>query len=140
MTFSRTKMQIQAENLTPKIHDENKTCEKKKTWITSGIVISINEGNKLHEERHKDWKNVELQTICRTYRNNLNLHTKKTKETFFKDKIEKNRNNSKKRWGALRESTDQNNKETGIREVCLENNGISFDPLEKANSLINITI
>ncbi|KAG5865987.1 hypothetical protein JTB14_034244 [Gonioctena quinquepunctata] len=108
-------VEILADSLTQKIQTcaeksmvKIKYVKKKKIWVTSGIITitSINKRNKMNKERHIDWENFELQSKYRT----LNLLIKKTKGTFFKDKIDNNKNNPKKLWETQRASTNENNK------------------------------
>lgn len=97
--------------------------QKKKPWITKGLVISIKKRDKLFQNYIRNPMNDELKKTYLTYRNKLNALIKKTKYEYFKNKIEKNRNCSKVLWNVVNEYTNTNRKENSNTDKLVLDNG-----------------
>ncbi|KAJ8952344.1 hypothetical protein NQ318_017238 [Aromia moschata] len=68
---------------------------KRKEWITSGLVTSINRRDKMYAETQNDPDNAELLTKFKKYRNTLSALIKKAKINYFKKQIDQQCQSSK---------------------------------------------
>lgn len=108
---------------------------KKKAWVTNGLVNSIKTRDRLFQNYIKNPLNQELKQDYINYRNKLNALIKKTKHDYFKNKIEKNKFDSKNLWNVVKEYSNTNKKDddTDINKIILDNGEEVNDKIAIAN-------
>ena len=82
-------------------------------WITPAILCSINTKNKLYRKFMMN-KNVRNETRYKKYRNLLVGVIRDAKTIYFKDSIEKNKNNGKMTWQLLNTAINKQKNKTTI--------------------------
>ena len=85
-------------------------CKKRiiKPWITQALLISIRQRDKLRKLVAKNPNNPNLLNNFKAYRNLLTKLTNKAKTSYFKQKFEQHKNNSKKTWELIRKASNEN--------------------------------
>ena len=112
--------------------------KKIKPWITTGLVKSIRQRDKLKKELSKDRNNLELLNAYKQYRNYLNSLIKKTKGDYYKNKLHEYKNDPKNLWKTINEglSNYKNNQNINLKD----NNIIYSDKKTVANIFNNYFI
>lgn len=93
--------------------------KKIKPWITTGLIKSINERNKLKEKLRKN-HTVQLEMEYKCYRNKLNTLIKRVKSDYYQNEITKADGNYKKVWNIINDVTGKR-KRSAIENVLLNN-------------------
>ncbi len=103
-------------------------------WMTNGLLNSSRKCDKLYKKvcglEHVNPKHLEYKK----YRNIYNGLKRKAKLTYYRNKIEQFRHNSKKLWGVLRDITGKTNDKTGISDTFLINGKTVTDPSVISNN------
>ena len=94
------KQSITKKNIKVKIH------HKIKPWITNGIIISIKNRDKMKKRLLRNYS-TNLENAYKAYRNQLQSIIKYTKNNYYRDKIQSNKNNLKKIYQFIAEATDR---------------------------------
>lgn len=122
------------QNLATTITKINSKNKKRKSWITMGIINSINKRNKLKQQVLRDPTNQQLLDYYKRYRNLLNTCIKNTKATFYKTAILKAPKDTKHLWNTVRDSINNNFKKKESIDMVLGNNG---EKLNKITDIVN---
>lgn len=86
--------------------------KKRKSWITNGIINSINRRDKMYQQLLREPNNDILMLNYKKYRNLVTSLIKKAKIDHYKEKIEQNKNSTKNLWSTVKEicsTTTKNN-------------------------------
>lgn len=109
---------------------------KRKSWITTGLMTSLKYRDYLHKKVLKSPQNTLLKNQYITYRNYLNTLIKKTKEQYYKKKINENINNNSKIWATTNEILNRTKNEHNIiKEIRTERGEMLTDAKKIANNL-----
>lgn len=92
---------------------------KRNSWITKGIIKSIETKNNLYKKHKKDINNREQEKEYKTYRNKLNLIIKNTKIQYYRTQINNNKNNSKNLWTSVKNICNEGKKMNSINKIKL---------------------
>lgn len=79
-----------------------KSENKRKKWITAGLVKSISKKNALHREYKEDPQNNWKKQRYLDYRSLINKLIKIAKRDFYQDEIKNSRNSSKQLWETVK--------------------------------------
>ena len=98
---------------------------KKKPWITAGLINSTKIRDNLYKKWKKDKNNEILSTQFKNYRNLLNNLIKETKNKYYSNEIHKSKGDTKHLWKVINENRSKSNKSsTVINEIQHENKKI----------------
>lgn len=100
------------------------THKKIKPWITSGLIQSIRNRDKLKADFLKRKDDVVKFQQYKTYRNKLNSLLRRTKAQYFYNKLNEYKTDAKKTWRLINEGLD---KHTQKKKICLNINGKSIE-------------
>lgn len=92
-----------------------KSSNKLKPWITNGIIISIKKRDKM-KKHLKNNSNIKKVDEYKNYRNNLNKLITKTKNDYYKQKINENIQDVGKIYKIVSDVTNQNNQKESVIE------------------------
>lgn len=113
---------------------------KLKPWITQGLINSIRYRDLLKRKLNKTYS-VELDNNYKKYRNFLNNLIKKTKNDFYKAKIESAQKNYKKIWHVVNDITNGSKNNNNQINNIVDNNATPIsDDKQKANYLNNFFV
>lgn len=76
---------------------------KLKEWITTGIVISIGNREKLSAKIRSMPFDIKLKQYYKSYRNILNKIVQQSKQLFYQNKLKHDRSDSKLVWNIINE-------------------------------------
>lgn len=108
--------------------------KRKKPWITQGLVISIKNRDKLFQKHLRHPQNEQFKLEYITHRNKLNCLIKKAKYSYFKSKIDCNKNCAKTLWNVVKDfSNNYKNEDKNIDKIITENEDEVIDPEEIGN-------
>lgn len=86
-------------------------------WITLGLINSMEVRDKLYK-KYKRNKDEGLYSRYKEYRNMITKLTRELKQMYYRDIIDKNKNNSKKIWAAVNNYSNKQTKVSGeLREI-----------------------
>ena len=97
-----------------------------KPWITKGILTSIRQKDKIHEEmiKAKNSPNKRLKlSLYKKYRNIIVDFLKKSKESHYRKYFEDNKRNCKAVWNGINEIIYSKSKANAWEANCLLING-----------------
>ena len=77
--------------------------KKRKSWITNGIINSINKRDNIYQKILREPNNDILKLNYKKYRNTVTSLIKKVKIDYYKEKIEQNKTSSKNLWSTVNE-------------------------------------
>lgn len=106
---------------------------KRKSWITNGIINSINTRDRMFQRLLKDPNNKQLAEDYKNYRNFTTKLIKKTKVNYYKNKINENKNNSKNLWETVKDICKQSRQQNKIDYIKNNNGDKIQDPKLIAN-------
>ena len=109
--------------------------KKRKSWITNGLITSINHRDRMYQQVQRYPENRIIKENYTTYRNTVNNLIKKTKIDYFKRKIESNKKNSKNLWDTVKEICSSNKSQDNIRTICDE--GQIIDDMKSITNRFN---
>lgn len=113
-----------------------KQNKKIKSWITNGLIESIRHRDKLKKKLLKNYS-IELDIEYKNYRNALNKLIVKQKNTFYKNKINNNKNNIKKIYEIIKDATNESEGDTR-KKICIKNSeGNDFKTTEEMANYCN---
>ena len=96
--------------------------QRRKPWITNGILKSISIKNKLYKKFLKSKDSFWYQRY-KYYRDTLNRLIRKSKNNHYKSYFEIFKNNSKKIWSGINELISKSSK-TANNEISIKVNGV----------------
>ena len=96
--------------------------QRKKPWITNGILKSISLKNKYYKKFLKS-KDPYWYQQYKYYRDTLNHLIRRSKKNHYKSYFEIFKTNSKKIWKGINELISKSNK-TACNKISIDNNGI----------------
>lgn len=113
-----------------------------KPWMTNGILQSINTRDKLNYKCKKFPNNLILKDEYKKYRNHCNFLIKYTKESYYRNKLEENKNNLRETWKVIKEAANIKPQQSAISSIKTDNGLIDAnqDPLSVANLFNNYFI
>ena len=104
-------------------------------WMNSMILELIRERDRLLYKSNKNKGNKELRKEFNSIRNKVQHEIRKAKTNFFKDKIEKNKDNPKNLWKQLK-SLGYSSKSKNNSKIVLDiENESCFEPKKIANHM-----
>lgn len=106
---------------------------KRHPWMTNGLIKSIYEKNRLYKNLQKNPDNINLLNKFKQYRNKLTELIKRTKENYYKEQINKNKNCAKNLWKCINENK---NKKTIINSLKNKSGVLIENKAEIANTFI----
>lgn len=106
---------------------------KRKPWITTALVQSINVKNELYKQHHINKNDKHLENQYKSYKNKLNTLITKAKRNYFKMQIERNKSSSKLLWETIKNICNQSKSETKISEIKINADEIITDKYEMSN-------
>lgn len=92
----------------------NKNCAK--PWITSGILNSTKQKDKLYKKWLK-CRDVTAETSYKRYKNKLTLIIRSAKNRYFVSKFTELKSDLRKTWCLIRNIMNGNNNKTGVKEM-----------------------
>ena len=95
--FTETFKSLYDECIPPKKCMVNRKKVPLSPWITKGLLKSINKKNKLYKQYMKSPTVVNFQKF-KSFKNKLNMLTRKSKRMYLYSKFEKSKNNMKETW------------------------------------------
>ncbi|XP_074035242.1 uncharacterized protein [Leptinotarsa decemlineata] len=112
---------------------------KRKVWITDGIIRSIIERDRLFTKYRNNMSDTVSKEEYLNYRNTLNSLIKSRKKSYYRQKIENNKNSSQALWNTIKTlNKNQNNK--GIDQIIDENGHLTVDKEEISDIFNNYYI
>lgn len=118
-------------------HISHKNIKIKK-WITNSLVKSINTRDSLFAKLKKNPNNTILRERYKNYKTVLNKLIKKRKEDYYKDCINKTKNNSKDLWNTVNLITNKSTTSTTeINTIKTELGVVTQDNKKIANEFVN---
>lgn len=119
------------------MHISHKNIKIKK-WITNSLVKSINTRDSLFAKLKKNPNNTILRERYKNYKTVLNKLIKKRKEDYYKDCINKTKNNSKDLWNTVNLITNKSTTSTTeIKTIKTELGVVTQDNKKIANEFVN---
>lgn len=106
----------------------------RKQWITSGLVKSINEKNKLYQKLQNDPNNINLSNAYKEYKNKLNRLIQKAKKNYSNSMINNNKNSTKALWKCVNNICNKLEPKTIISKIRLTDENIIENKQEIANA------
>ena len=94
----------------------------KKSWITSGLLVSIRKRDKLKKYCTMNPNYFNALNKYKDHRKELSKLIKKSKYDYFKAKIKNSTNDSKKLWNVIREATNDVQVRSDIKCLLNEKN------------------
>jgi len=83
-----------------------------KAWITTGIITSIRNREKLFSKlRHRPF-NLKFKNFYKLYRNMLNFLIRKSKQMYYKNKLKQYKSDSTQMWKVINEIIGKSRKQT----------------------------
>lgn len=112
----------------------NNKSRKLKPWMTRAILTSIRLRDKMKKFLVSNFT-LELKQEYTRYRNRLNKLIKNTKDNYYKRRINDAKNNNKKIWNLIKDSTNSQEKRSQFQNVNLikQNGVVITDNKDKAN-------
>jgi exonuclease III len=110
----------------------NKNIHKKNNFMTAGILISRKRKLELLKSNLK-LRNNDSKTAYVNYRNLYNKIVRKSKQMYYLEQINSNKNNPKKLWSVLKEVSTGKIEKTSIEKLSVNGN-VTTDKLVIANS------
>ena len=116
--------------------------ELSKPWLTSDILTSIKNKNKMHNKfsKAKDQaRKYDLHEKFKVHRNSLANLTKQSKQNYYKKYFEENKTNLNKVWKGMKEITIIN-KSNQTQPTCLNigNKNINNKKKSQKNSITSL--
>lgn len=107
--------------------------QKRKKWITNGIINSIKYRDKLKKKLLKKY-DTDLESKYKAYRNFLNKLIRTQKNNYYRDEINKSRGDMKKIFSIVKDATNEvsRNSDTKIR-ITDVNHGSFASDVDMAN-------
>lgn len=126
----------------------NEFCKKRgksrkiKAWITSGVVTSIRNKDKIKRTLNRQPFNADLKTYFNRYRNLLNLLIKKLKNNYFSSLIAEADGNIKSIWETIKiaSNTRKNDIKVPCSKIRCADGSILEDQEGIANSFNNFFV
>ena len=109
--------------------------QRKKPWITNGILKSISIKNKFYKKFLKS-KDPYWYQQYKFYRDTLNHLIRRSKRNHYKSYFETFKNNSKKIWKGINELLNKSNK-TASSEIIIKNNGVLVNDQKQVANRFN---
>lgn len=109
---------------------------KRKSWMTEGLLKSIETKNKLYKNVERNPEDTNTLNEFRRYRNKLSNLIKATKNNFYKAEIENNQNSPKQLWKCIKSISTSKNK-ISIKSIETENGEKTTNTSEIANRFVN---
>jgi len=110
----------------------NKRKEPMSPWITKGLLKSINKKNLLYKQYIHSPTQKNLQKF-KTYKNKLNVLTRKAKRKYYFSKFERNKNNMKQTWNTINDIIGRGKKQSSQSKFTDEYGNVLTDPTDIAN-------
>lgn len=110
---------------------------KRSSWITNGLVRSINKRDELYKKYKRKPDNTVAKNQFLTYRNQLTNLLRITKIEYYKNKIKENDKDPKKLWDTVKEIGNEKQKDTIIKEIKNELSKTVHNKKEIANTFNN---
>lgn len=102
---------------------KQKNIKKRKEWMTAGLLTSIATRDHIYNELTKNPNDNELKEKYRIYKNKVNNLIKTTKNNYYREKLDKCKNNTKKVWEIVNDITnDQKTKNNTINKIKVDGN------------------
>ena len=109
--------------------------QRKKPWITNGILKSISIKNKFYKKFLKS-KDPYWYQQYKFYRDTLNHLIRRSKRNHYKSYFEIFKNNSKKIWKGINKLLNKSNK-TASSEIIIKNNGVLVNDQKQVANRFN---
>lgn len=112
---------LKAVELASSVRGASKHLQKRKVWMTSGLLTSINKKNKMYLNTLKEPKNLQLNEYYRQYKNRLNHLIKIMKSNFYRSRIIGSVDNPRKIWQITNEICGRQRKKSHIHVINYNN-------------------
>lgn len=117
------KLKLHIDNNTNIIKQSN-TKRPKKDWITTGLLNSINNKNKMYKLVKNNPNDDELKNNYKQYKNKLVQLIKTTKSNFYRDSVFKDKNSSQNLWHTVNELCNRHKTDEKIEKIEINDNTI----------------
>ena len=104
--------------------------QKLKPWITQGLINSIQERDKLKQTLLKRPNDIILTQKYKKYRNLTTKLIQKTKNNYYKTKIQEAVKDVRKMWTIIKEFTNENKTHNKFDKIRLENGTVTENKTE----------
>lgn len=111
--INKLKKYIQESSKTVKIKNKH---QKRKSWVTNGLINSINQKDKLYKKMKVN-PTLENINIYKNFRNKLSELIRKTKFNYYQKIINENKNTSSGLWNSIKEITHENGVKNEIHKI-----------------------
>jgi len=120
-----------------KLISRKKSKLRSKPWITKGIMISIQQKNKLYKKFIKT-KSADHQTKFKLYRNKINHLIRISKQQYYNDYFNANASSAKHVWKGIKEIVNpkSNQHNCTINKISIGDNDLT-DPKSISNAFNN---
>lgn len=112
------------------------TIKKRKSWITNGLVTSIQERDRMYYEMLNNPEDLELKNNYKNYRNKLNKIISKTKNEYYEKKI-LTTTDSKSIWKIVKQINNVPEKNKSINEIKTKNGNVASNNKDIASEFNN---
>jgi hypothetical protein len=113
------------------------TKKKRKPWITNGLISSIRTRDLLYHKTLQNPSDVRLITEYKSYRNRLQTLITKTKNYYYRKRIQDNKNTPDILWNTSKEFVNIDVKKTNTITEINTNNGKITDQKQIADEFNN---
>lgn len=119
------------------IRKKNKSRDKRKNWITNGIITSCNKKELLYQIWRKNPLNETYKNDYKNYVKLLNKVIKAAKVKFEEEIVNKCNNDCKRLWSYIKNKLGKNTKKSNKIDCIIDNGETLEDPKRIANSFNN---
>lgn len=114
--------------------NNNNNNNARKPWITSAILNSIQKKEELYKQHQLDINNKDIEKSYKIYKNKLTSILKNAKHKYHATNINRARNNPRKLWLEINNSTNINTKQSNrIDQISDSDNNILTEKDDIAN-------
>nr|CAI5832635.1 unnamed protein product [Callosobruchus analis] len=114
-----------------------KKHRKRKDWVTTAVLNSVNKKNEMYRLLSKDWNNEQLHNDYKKYKNRLTTVIHEAKKNYFKTEINKNRDSPRKLWNCIKNLCNENKDKNTINHIMTASGTIENDKNSISNMFVD---